>query len=168
MDATYKTTKYELALFFIAVKTNVGYSVVGEFVVQSETTDQVAEALSILSSWNPEWHTSILYDRFFRGWDRSYFSCLPLMPVIPCVTSTENSRGSDGLKSENMVSPLKMQKYCWASCATVLMPHLRPLQISLLIITISSRLTIWKRAVYGSITSKWGSGWKQHGSPHPR
>ena len=48
MDATYKTTKYELALFFIAVKTNVGYSVVGEFVVQSETTEQVAEALSIL------------------------------------------------------------------------------------------------------------------------
>ena len=55
MDATYKTTKYELALFFIAVKTNVGYSVVGEFVVQSETADQIAEALSIISSWNPEW-----------------------------------------------------------------------------------------------------------------
>ena len=55
MDATYKTTKYELALFFLAVKTNVGYSVVGEFVVQSETADQIAEALSILSSWNPEW-----------------------------------------------------------------------------------------------------------------
>ena len=55
MDATHKTTKYELALFFLAVKTNVGYSVVGEFVVQSETADQIAEALSILSSWNPEW-----------------------------------------------------------------------------------------------------------------
>ena len=50
MDTTYKTTKYKLALFFIAVKTNVGYSVVGEFVVQSETADQIAEALSILSS----------------------------------------------------------------------------------------------------------------------
>ena len=55
MDATYKTTKYELALFFVAVKTNVGYSVVGEFVVQSETADQITEALSILSSWNPDW-----------------------------------------------------------------------------------------------------------------
>ena len=50
MDATYKTTKYELALFFIAVKTNVGYSVVGEFVLQSETADQISEALPILSS----------------------------------------------------------------------------------------------------------------------
>ena len=45
MDATYKTTKYELPLFFIAVKTNVGYSPVADFVVQSETTDQIAEAL---------------------------------------------------------------------------------------------------------------------------
>ena len=39
MDATYKTTKYELALFFIAVKINVGYSVVVEFVVQSEMSE---------------------------------------------------------------------------------------------------------------------------------
>ena len=45
MDATYETTKYELALFFLAVKTNVGYFVVGEFVMQSETADQIAEAL---------------------------------------------------------------------------------------------------------------------------
>ena len=55
MDATYKTTKCELALFFSAVKTNVGYSVVGEFGVQSETADQITEALSILSFWNPDW-----------------------------------------------------------------------------------------------------------------
>jgi len=46
MDATYKTTMCKLALFFLAVKTNVGYSVMGDFVVQSETTDQIAEALS--------------------------------------------------------------------------------------------------------------------------
>ena len=37
IDAMYKTTKYDLALFFICVKTNVGYSVVAGFVVQSET-----------------------------------------------------------------------------------------------------------------------------------
>ena len=28
IDATYKTTRYDLALFFICVRTNVGYSVV--------------------------------------------------------------------------------------------------------------------------------------------
>ena len=36
IDATYKTTKYDLALFFLCVKTNVNYTVVAEFVVQSE------------------------------------------------------------------------------------------------------------------------------------
>jgi len=33
IDATYKTTHYDLALFFICIRTNVGYSVVAEFVV---------------------------------------------------------------------------------------------------------------------------------------
>ena len=32
MDATYKTTKYSLPLFFLCVKTNVNYTVVAEFV----------------------------------------------------------------------------------------------------------------------------------------
>ena len=47
MDATYKTTKYELDFFFVAVKTNVGYSDVADFVLQ--TTEQIIEALKILS-----------------------------------------------------------------------------------------------------------------------
>ena len=54
-NATYKTTKYELALFFVAVKTNVGYTAVADFALQSETAEQIAEALKILSSWNPKW-----------------------------------------------------------------------------------------------------------------
>ena len=45
MDAMYKTTKYELALFFICVRTNIGYSVVAEFIVQSESADNIEEAL---------------------------------------------------------------------------------------------------------------------------
>ena len=55
IDATYKTTKYELALFFVAVKTNVGYTAVADYVLQSETAEQISEALHILSSWNPSW-----------------------------------------------------------------------------------------------------------------
>ncbi len=39
MDATYKTTKYELPMFFVTVKTNVGYTPVADFVIQSETSD---------------------------------------------------------------------------------------------------------------------------------
>ena len=32
MDATHKTTKYALPLFFVCVKTNAGYKIVGKFV----------------------------------------------------------------------------------------------------------------------------------------
>ena len=55
IDATYKTTKYEIALFFLSIKTNVGYIVVAEFIVSSESAQEIAEALSVLKDWNPEW-----------------------------------------------------------------------------------------------------------------
>ena len=45
LDATYKTTRYELPLFFLVVKTNVNYAVVGVFVIQNETTADIIEAL---------------------------------------------------------------------------------------------------------------------------
>ena len=48
MDATYKTTKYSIPLFFVCVKTNVSYSVVAEFIIQSEMKDDIFEALSVL------------------------------------------------------------------------------------------------------------------------
>jgi len=56
IDATYKTTKYDLPLFFVCVRTNVGYCVVAEFVVQDENAQQILEALNILREWNSEWN----------------------------------------------------------------------------------------------------------------
>ena len=53
LDATHKTTKYAIPLFFLAVKTNVDYQVVGSFAMQDETTDAISEAISILKKWNP-------------------------------------------------------------------------------------------------------------------
>ena len=55
LDATYKTTLYDLPLFFVCVKTNVGYIVVAEFVIQSEAGHYIAEALAKLKEWNPTW-----------------------------------------------------------------------------------------------------------------
>jgi hypothetical protein len=46
LDATYKTTKYALPLFFLVVKTNIDYQIVGSFVTQSETTEAIKEAQS--------------------------------------------------------------------------------------------------------------------------
>ena len=55
LDSTYKVTKYNIPLFFLCVRTNVGYSVVAEFVVQQETCECISEALAILKEWNPKW-----------------------------------------------------------------------------------------------------------------
>ena len=58
MDATYKTTKYSLPLFFVCVHTNVGYKVVAEFICENENADSIAEALRILKEWNDWWNPS--------------------------------------------------------------------------------------------------------------
>ena len=55
MDATYKTCKLVLPLFFLIMKTNVGYSVIAEFIIQHEDTTSIAEALHILKErWDKE------------------------------------------------------------------------------------------------------------------
>ena len=48
MDVTYKTCKLALPLFFLVVRTNVGYSVICEFVIQHEDTTSIVEAFQIL------------------------------------------------------------------------------------------------------------------------
>ena len=48
MDATYKTCKLALPLFFLVIRTNVGYSVVAEFIIQHEDTTSITEALTNL------------------------------------------------------------------------------------------------------------------------
>ncbi|XP_063222952.1 uncharacterized protein LOC134531217 isoform X2 [Bacillus rossius redtenbacheri] len=55
LDAAYKTMKYALPLFFLAVNTNVGYTVVGTFVVHSESTALISEALNVFKTQLPEW-----------------------------------------------------------------------------------------------------------------
>ena len=55
IDATYKTTKYDLPLFFITVRTNIGYCVVAEFIIQCEDKLHIENALSIIKTWNSQW-----------------------------------------------------------------------------------------------------------------
>ena len=58
LDATYRTTKYALPLFFLCVRTNVCYQVVGSFVVQYENMASIQRALMVFKEWNPAWHPS--------------------------------------------------------------------------------------------------------------
>ena len=46
LDATYRTTKYSLPLYFLVVQTNVNYEVAAVIVCQEETTEMVTKALS--------------------------------------------------------------------------------------------------------------------------
>ena len=54
LGVTYKTTRYALPLFFIAVKTNVDFEVVSAFVCEGEGTGNIMSVLKILKSWNPD------------------------------------------------------------------------------------------------------------------
>eukprot|EP00057_Strongylocentrotus_purpuratus_P021647 XP_011676121.1 PREDICTED: uncharacterized protein LOC105444050 [Strongylocentrotus purpuratus] len=56
LDATYRTTKYALPLFFLAVRTNVGYSVVAEFIVEAETRAAITRGLQTIKQWMEEEH----------------------------------------------------------------------------------------------------------------
>lgn len=55
LDATYRTTKYALPLYFLYVPTNVNYITVATFVLETEDRNSIKEALNILKHWNPEW-----------------------------------------------------------------------------------------------------------------
>ena len=53
LDATYKTIRYALPLFFLAVKTNVDYQVVPAFLIEGETTENITAVLIKIKEWNP-------------------------------------------------------------------------------------------------------------------
>ena len=59
LDATWKTTQYEIPLFFLVVKTNDIYQVAASFVVQDETGVCIAEALRKIVEWNPRWDPNV-------------------------------------------------------------------------------------------------------------
>jgi len=55
IDATYKTTVYDLPLFFLCVLTNAGYVNVAAFLLCDERQESIAEALRQIAEWNPDW-----------------------------------------------------------------------------------------------------------------
>ena len=56
LDATYKTKKYAVPLFFAVVKTNVNFQVVCVIVLQEETERMITKALLISKSWSPDFN----------------------------------------------------------------------------------------------------------------
>ena len=55
-----------MPLFFIVVKTNIDYQVAGAFVVETESTKAIAEALQVIKEWNPQFNPRVFmtdYDK---------------------------------------------------------------------------------------------------------
>ena len=55
LDVAYKITRYSIPLYFLVVKTNVDYQIIGSFATQDETSETLVEALSIIKFWKQNW-----------------------------------------------------------------------------------------------------------------
>jgi len=124
MDATYKTTCYDLPLFFICVRTNSGYCVVAEFIVQSESARDIEEALKILIVWNPEWNPNYFMTDFSEAEILALETSFPNTNVYLCDFHREQAwerwvkDGSHGLNSAEQDWLLNQLRACaWAPSA---------------------------------------------------
>ncbi|KAL9978130.1 hypothetical protein ACROYT_G015617 [Oculina patagonica] len=84
MDATYRTTKYALPLFFLCVRTNVRYQVVGSFVIQYENILSIEEALQVFKNWNPTWKPGFFMVDFAEEEIQALERVFPESKVLLC------------------------------------------------------------------------------------
>ncbi|XP_063234777.1 uncharacterized protein LOC134537844 [Bacillus rossius redtenbacheri] len=117
LDATYKTTKYALPLFFLAVKTNVDYIVVGTFVVQSESTALIAEALNVFRKWLPEWQSQFWMTDFSEMEINAIESAFPKNTVYLCAFHREQAWLRWVRKSGNVTSGAEEILSTWRAIA---------------------------------------------------
>ena len=84
IDATYKTTKHELPLFFVCVRTNVGYSAIAQFIVQQEGATEIQEALEILKQWNPSWQPKFFMSDYSEAEIGAISNAFPMATTYLC------------------------------------------------------------------------------------
>ena len=58
LDGTYRTSRYDIPLYFLCVRSNVKYIIVATFLPAKDSSEHIEEALQILKTWNPEWSPS--------------------------------------------------------------------------------------------------------------
>ena len=89
IDATcIKPPCMTLHCFFITVKTNAGYTVVAEFIIQTETNEQIEEALNILKSWNPNWSPQYFMSDYSEAEILGIESAFPALDTSPWTLSS--------------------------------------------------------------------------------
>ena len=68
----------------MCIKTNVSYSVVVEFIIHSETKDDIFEALSVLKLWNPDWEPKFFLTDYSNAEIAAINKLFPMTQVYMC------------------------------------------------------------------------------------
>ena len=75
----------------ICARTNVGYSVVGEFITQAETAEHISEALQLLRIWNPEWKTKFFMTNYSEAELLALEQTFPGVQIYLCDSHREHA-----------------------------------------------------------------------------
>ena len=70
--------------YFLAVKTNVDYQIIAEFVVSNKTITQIAEALTVLRAQIPSWNPAHFLTDFCDAEIGAVEQVFPGCPVLIC------------------------------------------------------------------------------------
>ena len=79
IDATYKTTVYDMPLFFLCVFANVGYVNVATFLLSDEQQTSIVAALRLIVQWNLQWKPQRFITDFHEGQISAIESVFPGM-----------------------------------------------------------------------------------------
>ena len=122
LDATWKTTRYAVPLFFVVVKTNVDFQIVGSFAVQDETGVAIMEALNFFVQWNPEWNPKCFMVDNCEQEINSIEEVFPSCKVLLCDFHREQSwdrwlkTTSNGMRLVRQSVLLSLRKIANAEC----------------------------------------------------
>ncbi len=64
IDCTYNTTRYDVPLLALCVRTNVGFVNVATCLIYNETTDSIQSALRAVALANPSWKPDFFVSDF--------------------------------------------------------------------------------------------------------
>ena len=109
LDATYKTTKYALPLFFLVVKTNVNFQVCPVFVIQEESTDMMLKTLNTVKKWNPKVTPKYAFVDFDEMEITALESVYPNVKVFLCNFHKEQAWNRWVNKADNGVANVEDQ-----------------------------------------------------------
>ena len=122
--------------FFVTVRTNIGYKVVAHFIIQSETTEQILEALNILKGWNVDWKPPFFLCDYSEAEISAIEQAFPGITVYIC----DFHREQGGQGTTKMGSASMSKNNCWPIYVLVHGHHLQNQPVDChMIVTINKR-----------------------------